>query len=257
MLRHRLASALAVVALGASAAVASHSAHAVAAFTFTTPDAPLPSASGNGLNAKVWTGVDVDSLAAAEAFIGANPADATFLSSAIDYPQGASNVVGTSTLFSDLLGSDASTLSNPAVGSTSVLNSILQFDGFLRIDTPGSVLLSIGSDDGSEAVIQGTRVIDNDGIHAFPGGGAGPVEIGFLTAGLYELDVLFFESQVFDWGVEFVEGGPSSSNVIPQSRLYTSTAVVPLPAALPLFGSALLGLLAFGWRRRHGATTAA
>ena len=142
---------------------------AVPAYTFTSPDFALPVEAGTGLAASVWTGVDVDTLAAAEAYMAATPAAATFDASLVDYPAGPAGVVDTGTSFGAALGADSSSLSDPGIAADPVLNSILLFEGWLRVDIPGSQLLGVASDDGSDLAIQGTQVIANDGIHAFRG----------------------------------------------------------------------------------------
>jgi hypothetical protein len=132
------------------------------------------------------------------------------------------------------------------VGFNAVLNSIIQLSGFLRVDTPGFQLLALGSDDGSELLIQGIQVIDNDGIHAFPGPGGVPKEISFTTAGLYAIEILFFESQVSAWGLEFCQNVCGIGTPVSGSLLYH--AAVPEPVTLVLLG---LGLIGVGFVRRR------
>ncbi|RYH05834.1 VPLPA-CTERM sorting domain-containing protein [Tropicimonas sp. IMCC6043] len=243
-------SAVAMVAV-ASIATTIDQCDALPLYTFVSPDGALPATAGTGLNGEIWTGVDVDTLADARSYILSSPADATFIATSVDYPNGTTGSTSTSSTFSDALGVDAASLSNPTVAATAVLNSIMRFTGYLRVDAPGSLFLGIGSDDGSELIIQGTQVINNDGIHAFPGASAGPVEVGFLSAGLFEIELLFFESQQVAMGIEFFYDSPSSGTPVPTSHLYSSlvTPPVPLPAGLPLLLGAL-GILGLARRRQ-------
>ena len=212
-------------------------ARAVPFATFTTPDAALPADPGTGLSAEVWTGINVNTLAGAQAFVGANAPDSTFTATTVDYPKGLANTTGTGANFGTLLGSDAASLSVDITGTT-ILNSIMRFTGFIAVASTGSQFFELGTDDGSEFIIQGTQVIDNDGIHAFPGAGSGPVEIDFTTTGLYAIEILFFESQASQYGIEFTDGGFGTGDIIATSRLY---AAVDEPASFALMLIGLLG----------------
>ena len=138
--------------------------------TFGAPEAPLPAMGGTGLNGFLWNSPaiePVDDLAVARAYIAANPADGTFTATVIDYPDDRDST-STEELISAVLGVDAPSLSPASLGTVPVLNSILQFKGFLRVDAAGTLMLGLGSDDGSDLLIQGTQVINNDGLHGFP-----------------------------------------------------------------------------------------
>lgn len=67
----------------------------------------------------------------------------------------------------------------------------LVFTGTLNIASASSYDFQLNSDDGSRLYIDGTLVIDNDGVHA-------PVTVGgsiFLNPGSYPFRVEFFERQ--------------------------------------------------------------
>lgn len=219
-----------------------------AVHTFNSPDGAF--ATTNGLNGSLWSDpaiAPVDSLAAARAYIGANAADATFMASTVDYPNGPTNVASTSNTIAAALGVDAASLSPASVGSNSVLNTIVQFTGYLVIDAPITLDFALGSDDGSELIIQGVQVINNDGIHPF----SSPlVSVEFTQAGLYEVEILFFESQVTGWGLEF-NIGTVGGTVVPNSMLAKGVTDIPEPTTFVVWSLlATLGL-SVGWRRHR------
>jgi hypothetical protein len=86
-------------------------------FVFSNPDAPLPSTSGNGLVGEYYrptNGYEPGSIANANTYIAGNGADATFISTGINYAAGSvygsGNSVSDSTPVSTYLGSDATSL---------------------------------------------------------------------------------------------------------------------------------------------------
>jgi len=231
-------------------------------FTFTTPDHALPANLGDGLTGQLWINVPptTDSLAAAEAIIAGGTADANFLSTTVDYPSGPAGSTLTSATYGTVLDSTGlATIDNSSVLTDDVLNTVMRFSGFFGVFSGGEEwTFHIPSDDGSAVDIQGTRILNNDGIHGF----GGPTTTVLFTApGLYALDILFFESQPSHWGLEF-RGGLTGSPVTTaiSDRLYNlqdyadpddprldSIAPVPAPGGLLLLGAGLLGL---GLRRK-------
>jgi hypothetical protein len=216
---------------------------------FSLPDAPLPAAPGTGLSGSIWSSPDiapVDDLAAARAYLISHSPDTLFAATSIDYPNGPTGIISTDTTLAAGLGVDAASLSNPLVGSASALNSIFKMNGYLRVETAGTLTLGVGSDDGSELLIQGVQIQNNDGLHDFPG--AAPVAIDFTAPGLYEVEILFFESQASGWGLEFYLGSGGAGTPVPTASLYP----VPEPGALALVA---MGGVASAWgmrRRRPG-----
>lgn len=243
--------------LAASSALLLHTSAQAAAFTFTTPTLALPANLGNGLTGQLWTNVDAgtDTLAQAQTIINGGFATANFRSSTIDYPVGGTSSTSVSATYGAVLDATAqATLDNPAVLTDDVLNTVMRFAGFFGVQSAGEVwTLQIMSDDGSAVDIQGTRVLDADGIHAF---GGTSTTIEFTAPGLYAMNVLFFESQPSEWGLEFRGGlnGASPTTAL-TDRLYTlvdyadpdddrldSIQKVPEPGALALVCTALGGL---------------
>lgn len=250
--------------LAATSALLMHTSAQAAAFTFTTPTLALPANLGNGLTGQLWTNVNpnTDTLAQAQTIIGGGVATANFRSTTIDYPVGAAGSTSVSATYGAVLDATAqATLDNSSVLTDDVLNTVMRFAGFFGVQSAGEVwTFHIPSDDGSAVDIQGTRVLNNDGIHGF----AGPTTtVEFTTPGLYAINVLFFESQATEWGLEFRGGlGGASPTTAITDRLYTLVDYaapdddrlnsirngIPEPGMLSLLGSALLG--AFGLLRR-------
>lgn len=141
----------------------------------------------------------------------------------------------------------------------------MRFAGFFGVRNANEVwTFHIPSDDGSAVDVQGARILSNDGIHGF-GGPSTTVE--FTNPGLYALDVIFFESQQTQWGLEFRGGlnGATPTTAIgsrrynlrdyaspDDPRLNSIRPSVPLPGTLPLVAARVLGLLAVCRRRARG-----
>ncbi|HTI09475.1 MAG TPA: PA14 domain-containing protein [Puia sp.] len=73
--------------------------------------------------------------------------------------------------------------------TTATSNFALQFNGFVNIPTAGSYTFYTSSDDGSNLYLDGTLLVNNDGLH-------GTVETSgtrTLTAGLHPIQVNFFQ----------------------------------------------------------------
>jgi len=256
---HLFAASAAVLAFGGNVFAAT--------YTFTTPTKPLPAVSGSGLTGQLWTNVNpnTDTLAQAQAIISGGFATANFLSSTVDYPSGPAGSTWTSATYAQVLDATATaTLDNPAVLPDDVLNTVMRFAGFFGVQNPNEVwTFHIPSADARAVDIQGTRILNNDGIHGF-GGPSTTVE--FTTPGLYAVDVLFFESQPTQWGLELRGGlgGATPSTAIGERlynlidfaepddpRLDSIRPSVPLPGTLPLLVAGVCGLFAVS-RRRTG-----
>ncbi len=247
---------------------------AAAAFTFTAPDLPLPATTttGNGLTGQLWNNVDpgTDTLAQAEAIIAGGFATANFLSTTVDYPAGSAGAASVFATYNDILDATGkTTIDNTAVLTDDVLNTVMRFAGFFGVFEANEVwTFSILSDDGSAVDISGTRILSNDGIHAF-GGPSTTVE--FTAPGLYALDIEFFESQPVEFGLEFRGGLANTTPTTAISdRLYNlidfgapddprldtiePTNDVPEPGMSALFGLGLFAIRFARGRRANRAT---
>lgn len=260
MITRMLLSAAATAAL-----LAGTPAHAVPAYTFTTPDFALPAFSGTGLVGSVWADVLMPSalgdrtIAFAKTYMAANTPNAVFASSSVDYPQGSSNVVpDQTTTIAAFLGTDGASLS-PPLGATVLARRVdgltfgtaMRFTGYYRVDAPGSVLFNIGSDDGADIIIQGTQVAVNvppaGGINAFTTLPS-PVEVQFDNPGLYALTINWFDGEPTEAGIAFGTG--ADNTVIPQALLYQTP--IPEPGSLLVLAFGMLALLIAGsTRMRH------
>lgn len=155
-----------------------------------------------------------------------NPVTATFESTGIDYPAGGTNNISSSTTLASFIGADASSIVGD--GTATIETSVLRFTGFVDL-LPGNQEFIVGSDDGYQLEINGTRISRQVRPRAFgttttntdPGEGRATFEL------------FFFENFGFTGLEVFIDGQIATA------------APVPLPAGLPLILTALgaLGLL--------------
>ena len=164
---------------------------------------------------------------------------ATFQSTAIDYPNGATTRTSSSVTLSQFLGTDAASIVGN--GNAQIITSVFRFTGFIDL-IPGQQNFNLGSDDGFRLTIDNNVVSQQNGPRAFrfteldtdAGEGRVPFEL------------IFYEN-FGRTGVEFY-----------------IDSVLASPAAIPLPNTASLGLLSLaalggiGMRRsRHEKPLAA
>ncbi|WP_206513158.1 PA14 domain-containing protein [Flagellimonas marinaquae] len=94
----------------------------------------------------------------------------------------------------------------------------IRYSGFIQIDTPGTYTFYTTSDDGSKLFINGTEVVDNDGLHSSQER-SGNIS---LTAGLHDITVLFFENGGGETLTVQYQGPSISKQQIPFSKLYST-----------------------------------
>lgn len=228
-----------------------------------SPSAPPQGPTGTGLNGFYYgrqPGV-ANTNAAVDAFIAANSPLATFTATTIDYPKGAGDTTGNTTQLSTFLGADFATFSNPALGTNPLDNHIFAFTGFINITAAMDnnlaaagiqVLFGLGSDDGSRFRIGGQTIIDNGGNHPFT---TVTQTATFSAAGLYAMDIIYYEGNVVT-GIDFTaQTSPTASRVtVPTTMLFPgAVTAAPEPSAVLLAASAaLLPAVALRTRRRQG-----
>lgn len=207
---------------------------------FDTPDYVIPNRHGDGLIGAIYTDIDVDTLADARVFVDNNTANATFRAGTVNFPQGSQDTLSVpGSNFGDLLGGNVVTLF-PDISNVEINNSIIRFEGYFANYIANTVFtFNLGSDDGSELRIQNNSIIQNDGIHSFPGA-SGPVEVQFGAVGLYDIEILFFESEPNDYGIEWTMLNNSSGDFIGVNQALLFTSQIPEPNILALLTIGML-----------------
>src|SRR6478609_1662433 len=107
-------------------------------------------------------------------------------------------------------------------------NFVVEALANLDITTAGSYTFRLLSDDGSELLIDGAQVIDNDGLHGATPGKEGSVT---LTAGVKKLRINFFEAGGGEQlTLQWKKPGDAGFTVVPTSVLSTEAGVTRVTA---------------------------
>ena len=155
---------------------------------------------------------------AAIAFATGREADATFASSAIDYPRGADTLASSRTLAA-FLGEDAGSLSGG--GDRRLTTSVTVFRGWLDL-AAGPQRFDVGSDDGFALIVGGTEISRFSNPRGF---GTTSVMLD-AGAGLTPFELVYYENHG-NTGVRFAVDGTVVTGAVPP-------AAIPLPATAPL-----------------------
>lgn len=103
-----------------------------------------------------------------------------------------------------------------------------RFEGYLYINTAGAYFFRTTSDDGSRLYLNGSRIVNNDGIHELLSASSGEKN---LTDGPQRITVDFFESIESD-SLRVEYKGPDSNNewqIIPSTALKSTLIVAAEP----------------------------
>ena len=93
----------------------------------------------------------------------------------------------------------------------------IRFRGELAIDTPGLYHFGLYADDGAKLYINGTLVVDNDGIH----GAKGEKGIITLTTGMYPVEIHYFQGPRYSIALQWYYQPPTG----PYSETTSSISV--------------------------------
>lgn len=161
-------------------------------------------------------------LADADAVVTAGGADATFDLTRIDFPAVSGSSLSGSTSLSAFLGANGTVTSGN--GNLAIETSVFVFEGMIQLDGTEN-FFDVILDDGFRLEIGG-QTIREDGSVAPPRNvrTANP-----LGAGLYTFRLTYFEN-----------GGGAEVRFATDLQTVENVAAVPVPAALPLMGGALL-----------------
>ncbi len=255
----------------------------VAAAASLTPIVPGVFTDGVGVSSH-WVQVQntaIDSLQDATSALGLNPGDAGFLRSADAV---LSNINVGNDVFNQRYESTLGAVNLAPLfntGDANQENYAGHMWGYLSVPAAGNYNFEMLYDDGFEFTIWGANTFQSlsvDGLAARISGNGQDNRVDFasdlaMEAGLYRYDLVGYNGprvHVLRLGWS----GPTTSDfsVIPQAYLYTSgngasieaayaggsvplpSSVVPVPAAVWLFGSGLLGLVGVASRRRANTT---
>jgi hypothetical protein len=204
-----------------------------------TPDGPIPGSAGDGLPTSFYNFATApNSIANSDAIVSTfGPPTATFTTLTPVFPVG-----GNSTSEGPLQTFVGSNGTNFSSNPSTTHNSYFLITGFLAVRAAGTQRFQLLSDDGSQFLIGGQVLINNDGDHGY---GGTSDQVTFTQAGLYSFQLKFFEDGG-GIGLALYQDtlGSGPFNTIAPSDLYSSvgTTGTPEPASFLLAGG-VLGIL--------------
>ncbi len=142
-----------------------------------------------GLQGQIWRSTSaINNLGDAQSIIAGNAPDATFVASAVDYPQGAQDFTNTGPL-SAFLGSDIGTMSGLPT-NYAMERMVFKLSGQIYVPADGTYQLNVASDDGFQLNIDGSLWSQFTGNRAF----TSTNQSGFLSEGFHDIEFIYWEN---------------------------------------------------------------
>ena len=105
----------------------------------------------------------------------------------------------------------------PELGVDVLEDFAIRLRGKLKIETAGTYTFTLSSDDGSKLYINGSLIIDNDGLHTMTSRHGSVM----LTAGLHDVEVQYFQGPRTHIGLQWFWHPPDGANqIVPPEVLY-------------------------------------
>ncbi len=203
------------------------------AFAFFAAALPLSPVHAATFQGEFWAtpGPSANINQAIAAISGATPT-ATFISTAIDYPNGNRNTQRSNQTLTQFLGADAASIVGD--GTEQITTSVFRFTGFLDL-VPGQQNFSLASDDGYRLTIDGNIISERSAPRSF----RSTALDANAGSGTVPFELIFYEN-FGNTGVEFFI-----------DSALAAPAAVPVPATLSLGLTGIAAFAMLGWRRRQ------
>ena len=187
----------------------------------------------------------ITSIAAAQNFIAANSPTGTFTAteSTLQNGYGTDSQNEDQEAVTTFLKTDGASYTGTV---TNISDGILDFKGFVIAPTTAAYAFATNSDDGSALFVDGTEIVNNDGIHASRNNSA----YDTLSAGQHSVEVLYF-NHIYNGG----QGGADLAAYF--GGLATTPSAAPEPSQVAGLGFAALGIAGLLLKARRKSATAA
>ncbi len=169
----------------------------------------------------------ISTIAQAQAFIASHNATGTFTSTESILTNGGYSGTDNSTV-PIFLGNDGPSFKGPL--NTNLQDGIFDFNGLLNVTTPGmnTYNFATSSDDGSALFIDGTEIVNDDGLHGVQFASGNDT----LSAGNHQIELVYFNHGFGSGGANFAAGfagfGTSPASAAPEPSQVGMLALVAL-----------------------------